>query len=78
MKCWRREQILRALLTDFNTVKPRSVKEIANAIGMNSGVVVDHVEQLGHNGLLRCLTRDELESASRVWQIAHDFLVLVS
>jgi hypothetical protein len=69
-----RGRVLRALLTDFRTARPRSVAKIASETGLDSsalGILLDH---LGHAGLLRCVNASETDPTLRVWQIAHDFL----
>lgn len=65
-----RTHILRALLTDFKTAKPRAVASLAKATKLDPSVLAGHLEFLGHAGLLRRVNAAE----KGTWQIAHDFL----
>ncbi|MHC4143344.1 MAG: leucine-rich repeat domain-containing protein [Planctomycetota bacterium] len=69
-----RARVLRALLTDFQTARPRSVTGVSRETGLEPGAIDIQLEHLGHAGLLRCLTPGESDLNRRTWQIAHDFL----
>jgi hypothetical protein len=69
-----RAGLLRALVTDFHTARPRSVADIARETGLEASVLDAQLEHFGRAGLLRCLNLEEQLPARRVWQIAHDFL----
>ena len=66
--------LLRALLTDFQTARPRSVADIARDSGLDAANLDAQLDHFGRAGLLRCLNPEERDPAQRVWQIAHDFL----
>jgi len=72
-----RARVLRVLLTDFHTARPRSVTEVARETGLEPTTIDVLFEHFGHAGLLRCLTPDESDLARRTWQIAHDFLAVL-
>ena len=69
-----RARVLRALLTDFHTARPRSVAEIARETGLDAAKLDAQLEHFGRAGLLRCVNGAETHPGRRVWQIAHDFL----
>jgi hypothetical protein len=69
-----RASVLRSLLTDFHTARPRAAAEIAEEARLDAAVVSDHLEHLGRAGLLRCVNRGEPDRDQRIWQVAHDFL----
>jgi hypothetical protein len=69
-----RARVLRSLLTDFQTARPRSAADIARETKLNAAAVDAYLEHFGRSGLVRCVNRDERDPGRRVWQIAHDFL----
>ena len=69
-----RARILRALLTDFHTARPRVVASLAEETRLEPAVLAGQIESLGRAGLLRCVNATEPDLTRRTWQIAHDFL----
>ncbi|MEZ6139473.1 MAG: leucine-rich repeat domain-containing protein [Zavarzinella sp.] len=69
-----RGRVLRALLTDFHTARPRSVSDIAQETGLETTALDVQLEQFGHAGLVRCVSADAADHGRRVFQISHDFL----
>ena len=66
--------VMRALLTDYHTARPRSIDEIARETGLDATALDSQLEHFGRAGLLRCVNADENVQGRRVWQISHDFL----
>lgn len=69
-----RGRVLRVLLTDFQTARPRSVADVSWETGLDAAALDGHLHHLGRAGLLRCVNASEAEPERRVWQISHDFL----
>ena len=69
-----RGRLLQALLTDFHTARPRPVGELARETGLSATEVNDHLEKLGHHGLVRCLAAEGAKAEQCVWQVSHDFV----
>lgn len=69
--------LLRALLTDFHTIHPRSIAEIADKTNISIHALDIHLEHLGRAGLVRCVSSEAKDSSERVWQISHDFLAIL-
>ena len=69
-----RASILKSLLTDFHTARPRPAAEIAREVRLDLAIVNGHLERFGHAGLLRSVSHDEPNPGQRIWQVAHDFL----
>jgi Leucine-rich repeat (LRR) protein len=68
--------ILRAMLTDFHTARPRSAAEIAAEVGTDVEGLNARLEVFQSDALLRCLNQ-EASAGDRKWQIAHDFLAVL-
>lgn len=72
-----RGPILRTLLTDFHTARPRPIASLVGETKLDPAVLTGHLEALGHAGLLRCVNATEGAPDRRTWQIAHDFLAIL-
>jgi hypothetical protein len=69
-----RVDVLRSLLTDFHTARPRTIAEIANEAEIDPASLEVQLQHLGQAGLLRCINSSELDPSHRIWQISHDFI----
>jgi Leucine Rich repeats (2 copies) len=71
-----RATVLKAMLTDFNTARPRSVAELTQNSHLNVSQLNNQMMALQDSGLVRCLDVFEISPAKRKWQVAHDFVAL--
>jgi hypothetical protein len=71
-----RAKVLKEMLTDFNTARPRTISELSKATKLSVSQLDNQMMALQRCGLVRCLDRGEVIQAKRKWQVAHDFVAL--
>lgn len=71
-----RAAVLKTMLTDFNTARPRTIQELCKNSGLTISQLDNQMIVLHQHGLVRCLDIAETSQGKRKWQIAHDFVAL--
>ncbi len=71
-----RAELIKAMLTDFNTARPRTLRELSKASKLTISQLDNQMLSMQHYGLVRCIDSDETLQSERKWQIAHDFVAL--
>jgi Leucine-rich repeat (LRR) protein len=71
-----RATVLKAMLTDFNTARPRTLEELSNTSNLSVTHLDNQMLSMQRNGLVRCLDWEEPQQQKRKWQIAHDFVAV--
>jgi hypothetical protein len=73
---YERATVLKAMLTDFNTARPRTLEEMSKISRLSLSQLDRQMIAMQHHGLVRCLDPTEPSQGKRKWQIAHDFIAL--
>ncbi|MEO8150653.1 MAG: leucine-rich repeat protein [Bacteroidia bacterium] len=71
-----RATIIKGMLTDFNTAKPRTISQLSKNSSLTISQLDNQMMIMQHHGLVRCLDSMEISQGNRKWQIAHDFIAL--
>jgi len=69
-----RKRVLRALVTDFHTARPRTLGALARETKFDEAALERELERFEHAGLLRPLDAPDATRTQRTWQISHDFM----
>ncbi len=69
-----RAAILKELLTDFKTARPRTLEELCRSSRLNASQLDNQMIAMQSRGLVRCLDTIETSVINRKWQISHDFV----
>ena len=73
---YERASVLKTMLTDFNTARPRTLEEMSKLSRLSISQLDRQMIAMQHHGLVRCLDPMEPSQGKRKWQIAHDFIAL--
>jgi Leucine-rich repeat (LRR) protein len=69
-----RSRILRSLMTDFPSARPRTVEALADGTKLEKTFLERELERFRHDGLLRQLDSAGDDQLQSLWQISHDFI----
>lgn len=69
-----RTTVLKEMLTDFNTAKPRTINELIKKSDLTITQLDNQMLSLQRHGIVRCLDSYEVLQGQRKWQISHDFV----
>ena len=71
-----RAAVFKAMLTDFKTAIPRTIKELSTVSKLSVSQLDNQMLSMQHYGLVRCIDTEETAQGERKWQIAHDFIAI--
>jgi len=69
-----RATVLKAMLTDFSTSRPRTIEELVKFSKMTLSQLDNQMLIMQRFGLVRCVDNENITQSKRKWQIAHDFI----